>query len=148
MDVSTAAGYGLAAGYLLLCSISDIRTRSVPARLLFSGMAGGAAFRVALLLLGKSPLMELPVLLLPGLGLLILAWISHEIGEGDGIAWIGLGGFLGPDVLMTGMITLFLTFLWGAFLMLRKKAGRKFRIPFLPFSLAGLVIRILFRYLE
>lgn len=134
------AGYGLAAGYLILCSLEDIRKKSVPVFLLIFGMAGGLIFRGVLFFLGNSSLGETLACLIPGALLWLLAAISHEIGDGDGIAWIGLGGFLGASVYAVLLVSLILAFFWSAGILIRKRGGRKYRIPFLPFSLAGLVL--------
>lgn len=142
------AGYGLAAGYLILCSLEDIRKKSVPVFLLLFGMAGGVAFRGMLFLMGDSSLGEMLACLIPGALLWLFAVVSREIGDGDGIAWIGIGGFLGGAVYAVLLVSLILAFFWSAGILIRKAGGRKYRIPFLPFSLAGLVLWLAVYILE
>ena len=134
-------GYMAAAVYLAGSGIEDLKKQSVPAWWLLQGMAAGVMWRTVLLCSGKSDRKEFIVCFLPGACLLILKKLSEAVGEGDGIAWIGICMFLG---IKTGLIVLAITFVlaffWSAMLMILKKAGRKSRIPFLTFSLTGFML--------
>lgn len=134
-------GYMAAAVYLAGSGIEDLKKHSVPAWWLFQGMAAGMMWRMALLCSGKSDGKEFVMCFLPGACLLLIKRLSEAVGGGDGIAWIGICMFLG---IKTGFIVLAITFglafFWSAMLVILKKAGRKSRIPFLTFSLAGFMI--------
>lgn len=79
--------------------------------------------------------------LLPGAVILVCARISGEaIGQGDGVTLLGLGIFGGFwTAVQLFFLGLLFSALYAAVLLVRKKAGRKTRIAFLPFLwLAGI----------
>ncbi len=76
---------------------------------------------------------------LPGLFLLVLAWLTKEsIGYGDGISVILLGGMVGlRNCIWVLCISLLLLSLAGLVLLVIKRVDRKTKIPYLPFLLAA-----------
>ncbi len=134
-------GYLAGACYLAVCSAADIRKRKVPVAFLFAGIIGGLIWKIALLVYGTGGLTDLLFCFVPGAVLLLLAKLFGGIGNGDGMAWIGtcllLGTVAGCGVFLIGFL---LSFFWSAVLLISRKAGRKTRIPFLPFTFAGVIL--------
>jgi leader peptidase (prepilin peptidase)/N-methyltransferase len=80
-----------------------------------------------------------------GIILILLALVSGQmLGIGDGVIFVITGIFLG----FWGNMELFLLSLWMAgilalFLLIIKKRGRKYQIPFVPFILGAYVIMLI-----
>ncbi len=139
-------GIGYLAGvcYLAVCGITDVRKRKVSAAWLFAGIAGGLIWRIVLLVSGCCSLKDLLLCFIPGAVLLLLAGLCGGIGSGDGLAWIGTCLFLGTEAgCMVFLIGFLLSFFWSAVLLIFRRAGRKSRIPFLPFAFAGMIFWIM-----
>lgn len=80
-----------------------------------------------------------------GLVLLLLAWITGgSIGAGDGMMFMVCGVYLGfrenMNLLMTALIMAGITAL---FMIVVKKKGRNYRLPFVPFVLAAYLFQLL-----
>lgn len=125
--------------YLLIAAGMDVKTRRVSTKL--AAAAGTAA---VLAELAWRPLSAACWLAgaLPGVFLLLAGRITEEaIGYGDGAAVLVCGSFLGfwgcLEVTLWGLL---LTAPVSLSLIVLKKAGRKTRLPFLPFLLAGYAI--------
>lgn len=127
-------------GLLLLLlgvgSVFDVKSKKLPGIVL----AAGAIIGILCSDLWPYKNVGLVFLsLLPGIGLIVLARLTHEnIGYGDGIVVLLLGiwkGFL--NSLSVLVAALFLLSLWGILLLLSGKGHRKTRIPFVPFLLAA-----------
>lgn len=79
-----------------------------------------------------------------GLVLILLALVSGQVlGVGDGVVFVITGIFMG----FWGNVELFLVSLWLAgilalFLLIVKKKGRKYQIPFVPFILGAYVLML------
>ena len=128
--------------YLTAAAVTDIRKREVSIR-----TAGAAAVLAAVLhiMAEETGLCVWLSGLIPGILVLLTGRATKEaIGYGDGIAILICGLFLGVRGCMGSVISgLFLTFPVSLILLIRKKADRKSRIPFLPFLLAGYGIWLL-----
>lgn len=127
--------------YLIVLSIFDIRSRQIPTALLLLGSVP-AVFHAALTLFGheRTPA-EYAAALVPGVILLLLAFVTGKIGYGDGwvIAIIGL--LLGYRSGMTVFfISLFLSGMAGILLLLLRKVNSKSTIPYIPFVTIAVVL--------
>lgn len=130
---------------LLLGSISDLRTKGIPVILLTAGNLGGLLCflcRCYEEITGIAMMIELVGSILPGMGLLLLSFITgRKIGAGDGLILMAVGmlesGRMTWAVLCFG---LFLQSVFAILLLVLKKAKRDTRIPFVPFLLAGRII--------
>lgn len=134
-------GYLAGLCYLAVCSLADIRKKKVPVFWLFAGIIGGLVWRIMLLAYESGSLKDLFFCFIPGTTLFLFAKFFGGIGSGDGMAWIGicllLGVKEGCGVFLIGFL---LSFFWGAVLLISRRVSRKFRIPFLPFAFAGMLL--------
>lgn len=148
----------IAEGYLVAASVTDMRTKTVPKKLLlFSGLAELALFaaEAAWLLLpatqtgAEGAIAEGIVTrlsaLAPGVLLLLLHFFAKEqIGAADGLSLLILGMALSPaQVWMTLLASLFMAFLCAVGVLAVGRGDRKARLPFLPFLAAGAVLSML-----
>ena len=128
---------------LLLAAAADIRKMEIP---LWVFAGAGVMSAVSLILQavnGASPGMILPAALLavlPGGVLISIGFLSRGgIGYGDGILALLIGPVFGLHVMAGGIcLAFFLSALAGAGLMIARRAGRKTRLPFVPFLLLGM----------
>lgn len=114
---------------LIVLGIEDLRTRKISFWLLIALLILSAIYGVM-----HFPLMQCFFGVLPGLSLLLFAWMQKEaIGLGDGLITVGYGLIYGWrqtyvwlvfSFLLVAMVGLF----WKA---ISKK--RKLRLPFIPF---------------
>ncbi|MDD3279383.1 MAG: prepilin peptidase [Lachnospiraceae bacterium] len=83
--------------------------------------------------------------LVPGIFLCFCSGVSRgNIGMGDAILFLGLGFWHGFELSLTVLLAaLGIASLYGGYLVLVQKVGRKRQIPFLPFMLAGMIGGIL-----
>ena len=128
--------------YLTAAAVTDIRKKEVSIRT--AGIA--AVLAVVLHIIAEETGFWVWLSgLIPGILVLLTGRATKEaIGYGDGIAILICGLFLGVRGCMGSVIIgLFLTFPVSLILLIRKKADRKSRIPFLPFLLAGYGIWLL-----
>ena len=131
--------------WLLWISLSDIKSRRVPAWLIVGGGAVNVMISVGedVLTLGAQMTQgdywgTLLGGIIPGVFLLLLVPITGCVGWGDGAVMTLLGISLGLRgsvlVLCAG---LFLAALWSVVLLVLRKANRNTCLPFLPFLTMG-----------
>lgn len=127
--------------FLFVSSISDYRSRTVSMRWIELWMAAGIGLNIYKVCLGNLTIHELLCAILPGVGLLMVAYFTGAAGGGDGFAWL-IVGLLWDSVDCLGAFaaSLILIFVWSVGVVALKRAGRKTRLPFLPFSFAGTVL--------
>ena len=118
----------------------DIRFRQIP--IIVTVVAGGIG-----LLCRMIAGVELQTLLwglLPGLICLGIGKITRQaIGYGDGFLLCAMGMILPMEQLLAiGMIAIFFAGLWGLFLLVIRKKGRKDTLPFVPFLLAAYILHV------
>lgn len=133
----------LEAAFLIPCSIRDGKKKSIPLWYLLLGCAGSVLLQLMSALRGRADPEELFLSLLPGVFLILLAFLTREkIGYGDGIFLLILGAMVsdGGTMLLLLFLSLVLTAGYAAVLLARKKAGRNTKIPYLPFVLAAAVV--------
>lgn len=116
----------------------DIKTKRVPAPAI--GVFGVlvAIYRLC----AGTELLMLAAGLVPGLVLLLLAYITKEsIGTGDGLVLCIIGMFYGwkKTVVILGM-ALVLSAVLAMLLLVLRRAGRKTELPFLPCLFSGCLL--------
>ena len=137
IDIIISCGLVL---YLVVMAVIDIRKKSIP---VIPGVVLLIIVAVVRLVAGVSP-----VTVGAGMGIGVLLYgISRvskgEIGEADGLVYAVTGAALGImkncELLLVSLI---LAAIVGGVLMIFKKVGRKYKLPFVPFTLVsyGLVI--------
>lgn len=128
--------------FLALASLRDLRSRTVPCRLLAAGGIAALFLDLCGILSGRVRAAVFPPALIPGIFYLLMSRISGaQIGQGDGMTILVLGLFMGlsDTVLISLMAQLVCAFYAGSMLVL-KKAKRDTRIPFVPFLLAAVLV--------
>jgi leader peptidase (prepilin peptidase)/N-methyltransferase len=124
---------------LLIASLIDFKKKEI-AYWEILGCAGISAARVFWQLRELSPdPLEIMISLLPGVVMLLVAFLSREgIGYGDGLLALSIGPGLGAEVMLYGICgALFLSSVISGILLVLRKAGRNTRIPFVPFMTLG-----------
>lgn len=127
--------------FLFVSSISDYRSRTVSMRWIELWMAVGIGLDIYKVCLGGLAIRGLLCAILPGVCLLLVAYFTGAAGCGDGFAWL-IVGFLwdSADCLGAFAMSLILIFVWSIGVLALNRAGKKTRLPFLPFSFAGTVL--------
>ena len=120
-------------------TVLDIRKKTVMVFPIILGSIAGIIINLA----AGNGIMKLLAGCIPGLFLLLISIAAGDcIGKGDGEITVMIGLFLGFTetvwVLFFALVTA-MVFCLG--LLVTKRAGRKSRIPFVPFLLAGMIIR-------
>lgn len=134
---------GILAGmFLLVGSIYDGKTLTLPVWLLILGGFEGIISGVYLLISGSFRWWEMLWALLPGGISLLLAWATgQQLGYGDGWVLLILGGCLGPEkILWVWMLGLIGSFLVSVVLLVLGKATKSTRLPFVPFLFLGYLL--------
>jgi len=130
-------------GFLFTCAVYDIWSQKIPSVLICGFIAVMAGYRMMMFIRGVSTVAEIVGLLLPGVLLLILSYVSAEIGSGDGLIIIATGCYLGA-LRNIGMV--FLAFLLAAFVsmgfLIKGKSMRNKKIAFAPFILMSSIITV------
>lgn len=128
----------LVTGWLIVSGIMDTKTRRVPVWMLILGSV--LAVRTALWQHGGY--LEMLKGSLPGVFLLLIAFMTQKAGYGDGIVLCCLGVVLGGEksLLLFGL-SLFLIALCDLILLVLRRVKRNTGLPFLPFlAVAWLVV--------
>lgn len=142
-DVPGYVAYGLFLGLLALISVIDLRTRTIPNRLILMGLAVG----LPLIWWSRSlPLSRAVLGLILTGGLMLIAAVLARGGVGGGdVKLAGLIGFyLGP---VGGVRALYAGIILGALvslvLLVLKARKRKDFIPYGPFLAFGALVSLL-----
>ncbi len=126
--------------WLLSISVSDIRKRSVPVWML----APGGVLAGIMFVSQQGAAGDVPGIL-PGVILLVTAFITKKAGYGDGIVMLFLGIMSGGgESLLIFAAGLCFAAIFSLILLGLRKAGRNTRIPFLPFLAAAWLIVAVF----
>lgn len=131
--------------YLLGCSIYDFKWKKIPLWILALGGVLGLGFgSFQIYISGQRDWVSLLVGLIPGVCLMVAAWMSEDkIGLGDGLVVLNLGLFLKVELtILAAVLGLFFATLTGVGLMLAKKASLHTAMPFLPFLALGMIVVI------
>ena len=124
---------------LLVGSVYDWKYFALPMWLLLAGLLGGAMGAVNSVLVGEASVINAGMAFLPGVVALLLAYITREqIGYGDGLLLLAMGGCVGLQgtIIVVG-IALGASFLVSVVLVVLRKAERTQKLPFVPFLFAG-----------
>jgi len=128
---------GVLAGF----SVYDLRWKKV-------NVSAVALFGIAVIayrIYGKTAIPELLAGLIPGIGLLLISFVTKEsIGTGDGLVLCVIGMFCGmkQTAAVLGM-ALILSAVLAMVLLVCKRAGKKTELPFLPCLCAGYFLFLL-----
>lgn len=125
---------------LLPSSIIDIKRHEIIVWPILVGFPAGLLLRA--LLNGVLSVPGYFVQFLPGIAILITARLAKGcIGFGDGLMCIFIGSVLSVQYVISSIFVGFvLAALWGLYLLIVKKAGRKYQLPFMPFLFGGVLI--------
>lgn len=127
---------------LVVCSVYDWKYCGLPLWLILAGGVGSLVGIIYTLLCGEKSVPDVILALLPGGATLLLAYASREqIGYGDGLLLLMIGGYAGVgDTMKILMVALAGTFGVSVLLLMCKKATGSSRIPFVPFLTIGSVL--------
>lgn len=120
--------------WLLTGSVMDIRNRRVPIWLLLTGGIPSLTVIFFQCVISGREVVDILKGMLPGTGLLLVAFVTKNAGYGDGIALLCLGIVLGggKSLLLLGL-SLFLISIFSLTMLVTRKAGRNTGIPYFPF---------------
>ena len=124
---------------LILLSVSDLKSHTIP---VLPVLVFAAVMTAVHLSAGDLPVVRIFTGMLPGLFLLAVSLASRSsIGTGDGIAVAACGAAIGLSSELASLTAaLVLCCAYSIVLLIRKKAGRKDTLPFLPFLTAGHIL--------
>lgn len=130
---------------LLVGSIYDWKYYSLPVWLLGVSMLGGGVGLVAALLGTEGERGVAFLALLPGVVALLVAFATREqIGYGDGVLLLAMGGCIGMErTVWTVFAALAGVFVVSCVLLVTGRAQRNKRLPFVPFLLLGEMVVML-----
>jgi len=119
-------------------SYIDMKKRRVPiVDIIMLGLLGCGE----LFLVENGTALSLVWSLLPGMGCIVLAWLTKQIGYGDGLCISCIGVLYGLEQCLAILaISLMLSFAFAIGLLLLRKGDRTTQIPFLPFLEGGLIV--------
>ena len=128
--------------YLIRMSVMDVKEKRVE---LVSGIIIMGAAGATLLVAGVSPV-SMGMGIAVGGGLYVISRISRgSVGEGDAFIYALTGAVLG---FMKNLELLFIALIFsaivGGFLLVIKKVGARYKMPFVPFTLAGYAVVVIF----
>jgi len=127
--------------FLSILSIYDIRSRQIPVALLLVGSTFAVLYAVLNIFGQKGTLVECAAALVPGVILLLLAFLTQKIGYADGWLVAIMGLLLGyHQCVEVFFISLFLSGITGLVLLTIKKASGKTKIPYVPFITIALML--------
>lgn len=119
-------------------SYIDIKEKKIPMKwfVVLLGIAG-----IAAIFSNEAMWPDIAWGILPGAGLIMLAWLTRQIGYGDGLALVAVGLLWGlADCIGMLAIGLLLCLFAAIILLIIHKVTRKSKLPFLPFMEAGILI--------
>lgn len=127
---------------LLVGSIYDWKYFGLPVWLLLAGAVGGISGAVYSLFWEKSSVINVIMAFLPGTIALMLSYITKEqIGYGDGLILISMGGCMGIEqILVVVGIALGASFVVSVALVILRRVERTQKLPFVPFLFAGWIM--------
>lgn len=123
---------------LVIACIQDIRSKYIHVNVFVLAIVFAIAFNASRPFVFRSLFFGL----LPGLILIIISFTTKEaVGYGDGMMFLYIGSVLGIDrTALIFILSFFASSLVSLILLILKKAGRKEKIPFIPFILFGVCV--------
>lgn len=127
---------------LLVGSIYDCKYYRLPVWLLLLAALTGAVSCLYARFAGRKETMEVVYCILPGMVSLLFSYATGEqLGYGDGILLLAVGGCFGLQKTMwVILIGIFGSFLASIFLILFRRAKKNRRLAFVPFLLCAAVM--------
>ena len=119
--------------YLLWGGWTDLKKKKVSNQYLWMGGIAGIIYNLMEMVTGEFVWKEQFMAFLPGFLILAIAKITNEkIGYGDG--WVILRSFLNlGEIYVMLQLAVIMAAVLAVGLLCTKKAGKEYRIPFLPF---------------
>lgn len=133
--------------FLIPASVQDLRFGGMDVRWLLAGSVAAVVTAVTGIHMGERTILEVLFAEAPGTLLLALSIVTNRgIGVGDGICALILGLMLpSSDIYLLLMIALLFSSVYAAGLLVTHRGSRHSRMPWMPFMMAGLIVRILLR---
>lgn len=127
---------------LLVGSVYDCKYYRLPVWLLFLSVSTGMVSCLFARFEGGKGTMEVMCCMLPGMISLLFSYATGEqLGYGDGIFLLAIGGCFGlRQTLWVILIGIFGSFLASIFLILFRKAKKNRRLAFVPFLLCATIL--------
>ena len=127
---------------LIVCSISDIKYKTINVMVLFYGIL--ISFITApFYFKGEigDIVNNIVIGTIPGILLLIVSKIGHHIGEGDGYVIITSGILAGLPITVSALIiSLIISAIFGLIFIFVMKKSASYSIPFIPFYTVGFLL--------
>jgi len=132
--------YILMMAILIIASIYDIRYREIPLWTMILAMLISIMNLIFSIYLGKFTFIDFVYTAFPGILFLLLAFLfSGSMGFGDGAMLLAVSPVFGVSRVYLGIvIALLFNVLFSIILIILKKAGRKTKMPFIPFLTIGI----------
>ena len=123
----------------------DLKKQEIPGLLIACCLALSLGRMIFLLTKGTFEPADALISLVPGIMLLFLSFITRQgVGYGDGLLLLSVGPAVGAVALVPGIcVAVMVSGLFSGVLLALRKAGRKTRIPFVPFMTFGLGVLML-----
>lgn len=127
--------------YLVILSVYDCREKQVPGVLLFIGVVV-AVISLLIVVIDGQQIWYRILGLLPGLFLLLVAFVTKKAGYADGIVLAVTGMVLGyQKTMILFCISLLLISVISVLLLFLHKVNGRTRLPYLPFLTVTYVIQ-------
>ena len=125
--------------FLIPCAITDLKSKTIP---IWWTVVFGISAMIYQIFWKKQKLEAILFSMIIGVTLLVAAKISNQrIGYGDGIIFLILGLWIGFwDGISLLFFSLILSSIISVYLIIVRRKGRDYRIPFIPFVTAGYII--------
>lgn len=125
--------------FLIPCAITDLKSKTIP---IWWTVVFGISAMIYQIFWKKQKLETILFSMIIGVTLLVAAKISNQrIGYGDGIIFLILGLWIGFwDGISLLFFSLILSSIISVYLIIVRRKGRDYRIPFIPFVTAAYII--------
>ena len=125
--------------FLIPCAITDLKSKTIP---IWWTVVFGISAMIYQIFWKKQKLEAILFSMIIGVTLLVAAKISNQrIGYGDGIIFLILGLWIGFwDGISLLFFSLILSSIISVYLILVRRKGSDYRIPFIPFVIAAYII--------
>lgn len=130
---------GVIVVFLIPCTITDLKSKTIP---IWWTVVFGISAMIYQIFWKKQKLEAILFSMIIGVTLLVAAKISNQrIGYGDGIIFLILGLWIGFwDGISLLFFSLILSSIISVYLVIVRRKGRDYRIPFIPFVTAAYII--------
>lgn len=126
-----------------ICSVHDLRSRKIPAVLIWICIGVAAGYRAYMIMHGKSTIKECLLCMIPGIVLLFFSYAGRQVGDGDGWLVLASGLWLTWEKLVPALMYAFMAAgLFSAGYLLVTRREKTANIPFVPFLFGGILILV------